>query len=73
MGADLFRGGLLDGANEATDLIAHRLGSNASGSGFEVDMAGAPYAGAEGVAARNEGLRHVAVFFSCSELVRWRR
>ena len=42
--------GLLDGVDEAAELIAHGLGSNTGGSSLEVDVTGAANASIERVA-----------------------
>ena len=46
-GTCLFGGGVLDGADETADLVAHGLGGDAGGDDLEVDVAAAANAGVE--------------------------
>lgn len=57
----LFCGGVVNGGYEAADLIAHCLRGDASGSRFEINVAGAANACVEGVAAGHQRARHVEV------------
>ena len=43
--------GILDSVDETTDLVAHDVGSNASGGGLEVDVTAAANTGIEEVGA----------------------
>ena len=54
----LFCGGVINGGYETADLIAHCLSGNASGSRFEINVAGTANARVEGVTARHQGVRH---------------
>lgn len=52
-GTHLLGGGVLDGADETTDLVAHGLGGDAGGGGLEVDVTATANAGIEGITARS--------------------
>lgn len=75
--ADLFGGRILHGANEMADLVAHRLGSDASGRRLEVDVTCAANSRVERVAARHQRVRHIGratisrrlVFCDCSDII----
>lgn len=50
-GTHLLGSGILDGANDTTDFVAHGLGGDAGSGGLEVDVTAAANAGIEGVGA----------------------
>lgn len=50
-GTHLLGSGVLDGADETTDLVAHGFGGDAGGGGLEVDVTATANAGIEGIAA----------------------
>lgn len=54
--ADLARLGILNRVDQGTELIAHSLGSDASGGRLEIDVGCAADASIEGVALRHEGV-----------------